>query len=398
MGGTARRRCRRRRSRPSCSGSSSTRPPTSGSPSQRRSAATRRVWKALLAHPLVGQDAPAEQLLEHLLAQRWSHDRARRRRRELEDRPRARRSQRCRARLRARAAQLAAPHRARRLRRRAAASRRRESGSTDDAPSSAQVLLAGVDFPDEEHEAQRVLDARGWAGRTEIGNDTFAVLRAGTERGWGVAITCGAGINCVGVAPDGRRVRFPALGAISGDWGGGYDVGLAGLSAAARSEDGRGPTTCSSSSFLRTSASSHRWRSPGDPRRRAREPARHRARAGRPRRRGRRPRRGGDRRAARRRDRRTRPRRACCASPRSTARRGRVGGGLMRRRRRACWPDRAGAAARLRSTCFVAPSSRRSSARRCSRSTRSAPTTTPRARARDELASTVARGEQQVVA
>jgi N-acetylglucosamine kinase-like BadF-type ATPase len=54
---------------------------------------------------------------------------------------------------------------------------------------------------------------------------------------------CGAGINCVGVAPDGRHVRFPALGAISGDWGGGYDVGLAALGAAARSQDGRGPAT-----------------------------------------------------------------------------------------------------------------------------------------------------------
>jgi N-acetylglucosamine kinase-like BadF-type ATPase len=30
---------------------------------------------------------------------------------------------------------------------------------------------------------------------------------------------------------------------ISGDWGGGYDVGLAAISAAARSEDGRGPRT-----------------------------------------------------------------------------------------------------------------------------------------------------------
>jgi N-acetylglucosamine kinase-like BadF-type ATPase len=38
-------------------------------------------------------------------------------------------------------------------------------------------------------------------------------------------------------------VRFPALGAITGDWGGGYDVGLAALSAAARSGDGRGPRT-----------------------------------------------------------------------------------------------------------------------------------------------------------
>jgi N-acetylglucosamine kinase-like BadF-type ATPase len=107
----------------------------------------------------------------------------------------------------------------------------------------AQVLLAGVDFPEEEEELHAALDERGWAATTHVGNDTFAVLRAGTERGWGVAITCGAGINCVGIAPDGRQVRFPALGPITGDWGGGYDVGMAGLSAAARSEDGRGPTT-----------------------------------------------------------------------------------------------------------------------------------------------------------
>jgi N-acetylglucosamine kinase-like BadF-type ATPase len=107
----------------------------------------------------------------------------------------------------------------------------------------AQVLLAGVDFPEEEEELHAALDERRWAATTHVGNDTFAVLRAGTERGWGVAITCGAGINCVGIAPDGRQVRFPALGPITGDWGGGHDVGLAGLSAAARSEDGRGPTT-----------------------------------------------------------------------------------------------------------------------------------------------------------
>ena len=56
-------------------------------------------------------------------------------------------------------------------------------------------------------------------------------------------MVCGAGINCVGVAPDGRHVRFPALGTITGDWGGGHDVGLAAVSAAARSEDGRGPKT-----------------------------------------------------------------------------------------------------------------------------------------------------------
>jgi N-acetylglucosamine kinase-like BadF-type ATPase len=107
----------------------------------------------------------------------------------------------------------------------------------------AQIMLAGLDFPEEELVAQRAFQGRAWAHRTVVGNDTFAVLRAGTERGWGIAITCGAGMNCVGVSADGRHVRFPALGDITGDWGGGYDVGLAAIGAAARSADGRGPST-----------------------------------------------------------------------------------------------------------------------------------------------------------
>ncbi len=107
----------------------------------------------------------------------------------------------------------------------------------------AALLMAGVDFPPEEEALREAVAERAWAPRVHVGNDTFAVLRAGTERGWGVAVTCGAGINCVGVAPDGRHARFPALGAITGDWGGGYDLGLAAVSAAARSEDGRGPRT-----------------------------------------------------------------------------------------------------------------------------------------------------------
>jgi N-acetylglucosamine kinase-like BadF-type ATPase len=107
----------------------------------------------------------------------------------------------------------------------------------------AELLLAGVDFRSDEEELEAAAAERGWAVRTVVENDTFAVLRAGTDRGWGIAVVCGSGINCVGVAPDGRHARFPSLGAITGDWGGGYDVGLAGVVAAARSEDGRGPKT-----------------------------------------------------------------------------------------------------------------------------------------------------------
>ena len=106
-----------------------------------------------------------------------------------------------------------------------------------------QLFLAGVDFPSEVDEMQRAVAGRRLAETVTVGNDTLAVLRAGTEHGWGVAVVCGAGINCVGVAPDGRRARFPALGWTTGDWGGGYDVGVEATLAAARSEDGRGPKT-----------------------------------------------------------------------------------------------------------------------------------------------------------
>src|SRR3954469_16684892 len=105
--------------------------------------------------------------------------------------------------------------------------RPRPAGGAGGARRAAgRLLLAGLDLPVEERRLHEAVAGLGWAERLTVGNDTFAVLRAGTERGWGVAGVCGAGINCVGVGPDGRHVRYPALGAISGDWGGGYDVGL----------------------------------------------------------------------------------------------------------------------------------------------------------------------------
>jgi N-acetylglucosamine kinase-like BadF-type ATPase len=118
-----------------------------------------------------------------------------------------------------------------------------QAGARPGEAELAQLNMSGVDFPSEERELREAIEARRWAGRVVVDNDTFAVLRAGTERGWGVAVVCGTGINCVGVSADGRHARFPALGTITGDWGGGTDVGNAALFAAARSEDGRGPQT-----------------------------------------------------------------------------------------------------------------------------------------------------------
>ncbi|MFE7274318.1 N-acetylglucosamine kinase [Streptomyces sp. NPDC057623] len=106
------------------------------------------------------------------------------------------------------------------------------------------ACLANADFPVEEEQLATALHARAWGTTVEVRNDTFAILRAGVTEPRGVAVVCGAGINCVGMRPDGRTARFPALGRISGDWGGGWGLAEEALWHAARAEDGRGaPTT-----------------------------------------------------------------------------------------------------------------------------------------------------------
>jgi N-acetylglucosamine kinase-like BadF-type ATPase len=103
--------------------------------------------------------------------------------------------------------------------------------------------LHGADLPVDDRRLLRAMGAAGWAGENVVLNDTFAVLRAGTDRRFGVGLVCGTGLNCAAVGPDGRRVRFPALGAFTGDWGGGGWLGPAALGAASRAADGRGPRT-----------------------------------------------------------------------------------------------------------------------------------------------------------
>ncbi|MFI8216278.1 N-acetylglucosamine kinase [Streptomyces sp. NPDC085932] len=105
------------------------------------------------------------------------------------------------------------------------------------------ACLANADFPVEEEQLATALRARGWADTVTVRNDTFAILRAGVTEPRGVAVVCGAGINCVGMRPDGRTARFPALGRVSGDWGGGWGLAEEAMWHACRAEDGRGAPT-----------------------------------------------------------------------------------------------------------------------------------------------------------
>jgi N-acetylglucosamine kinase-like BadF-type ATPase len=104
-------------------------------------------------------------------------------------------------------------------------------------------FLCGADVEQDIAELAAEIDERDWTRAATVDNDTFALLRAGSDRPDAVAVICGAGINCVGRSADGRVARYPSLGWETGDWGGAEAVGREALFLAARAEDARGEPT-----------------------------------------------------------------------------------------------------------------------------------------------------------
>ena len=101
-------------------------------------------------------------------------------------------------------------------------------------------FLCGVDVPADIAEVAEAVGRTGWVRRSIVDNDSFALLRAGSDSSDAVAVVCGAGINCVVRSSGGRIARYPSLGWETGDWGGAEMLGRDVLFHAARAEDGRG--------------------------------------------------------------------------------------------------------------------------------------------------------------
>jgi N-acetylglucosamine kinase-like BadF-type ATPase len=104
-------------------------------------------------------------------------------------------------------------------------------------------FLCGADVAADIAALETVVRSHGFARQVIVDNDTFALLRAGTDRADAVAVICGAGINCVGRSSERGTARYPALGWETGDWGGAEPLGREALHLAARAEDGRGQQT-----------------------------------------------------------------------------------------------------------------------------------------------------------
>ena len=103
--------------------------------------------------------------------------------------------------------------------------------------------LAGVDYDGAGAEDMQAVFAEIGFGNVLIEGD-MVIAHAGALSGQpGVLALAGTGSSIFGISGDGTRIKVGGWGPIFGDEGSAYRIGQAGLRAAARDFDGRGPQT-----------------------------------------------------------------------------------------------------------------------------------------------------------
>lgn len=112
------------------------------------------------------------------------------------------------------------------------------------APAAALCCaLAGAGRPAERRALENTLRKAGVARRVRVVTDAEAALEDAFGGGPGLLLIAGTGSIAWGRAADGRTARAGGWGALLGDEGSGYALGLEALRAVARAHDGRGPDT-----------------------------------------------------------------------------------------------------------------------------------------------------------
>lgn len=117
------------------------------------------------------------------------------------------------------------------------------AGIQPEGVEAAAYCIAGADLPEDFELLQPALSALQLARYCRLENDIVASLRSGSNRRDVVVVGWGSGVNAYGRNAAGRELRLPALGWISGDWGGGGDLGREAIFLVVRGDDGRGRPT-----------------------------------------------------------------------------------------------------------------------------------------------------------
>jgi N-acetylglucosamine kinase-like BadF-type ATPase len=107
----------------------------------------------------------------------------------------------------------------------------------------AAYCIAGADLPEDFDLLRPALAELQLAHRCRLENDIVASLRSGSDSHDVVVVGWGSGVNAFGRNATGEEIRLPALGWISGDWGGGGDLGREAIFLVVRGDDGRGRRT-----------------------------------------------------------------------------------------------------------------------------------------------------------
>ncbi len=111
--------------------------------------------------------------------------------------------------------------------------------------------LAGAGRAAEQEQITAWALARGIARRVQVTGDAEPILAAAAPDNVGIALISGTGSLAFGRNAAGETARCGGWGYLLGDEGSGYAIALAGLRAAVRAADGRGPATDLLPAFLR---------------------------------------------------------------------------------------------------------------------------------------------------
>ncbi len=103
--------------------------------------------------------------------------------------------------------------------------------------------LSGMDLPMHREVLDPALTTAFPGLLLDLVNDTWIMLKGGTDKGWGIALVCGGGANACACSRDGAWVTLRGLGYESGLRGGGLDMLRDILHYAFLSHDGTGPKT-----------------------------------------------------------------------------------------------------------------------------------------------------------
>jgi N-acetylglucosamine kinase-like BadF-type ATPase len=112
------------------------------------------------------------------------------------------------------------------------------------------LALAGAGRPEDRPPIEEWVTRQKVATKVGVVPDAVAVLAAGRPNVVGISLIAGTGSMAYGRDENGSEARAGGWGSLFGDEGSGYALAVAGLRAAVRAFDGRGPATTLLPAFL----------------------------------------------------------------------------------------------------------------------------------------------------